>query len=486
MKRRLNFKTVGALLILSLLPGISRAQETASRPASLTLDLNTAIDIAMSENPQIKIADMDIEKKDYSKKETIAGLWPRIDASGSYSRALKKQKMYMNSDAFDVSSMLEPLITALWGPEGAVAGTKPPQFKTQEGGDGGIEVGLDNTYSMGFNLQLPLVAPQLWKSVQLSSADVAQSVEAARSSRLSLVNQVQKAYYNLLLAQDSYDVIKQSYENAKVNAVDFRHKYEQGTASEYDVLRAEVQVRNLEPSLLQAENGVNLSKLQLKVLMGVDMELEIKVTDQLAAYESSMYDTTLSIDTSLNNNTELRKLDLQTDYLKKALDVQKAAWYPTLSLSAGYNWISMSDGAVFNQFRWNPYSTVGLTLSIPIFQGGARYYKIKQAKANVIQMGWQRENLVRGLSMQVRNAMDNIQKSVKQIASNKQGVLQAEKAYSIMQKSFEIGSATFIQVNDADLALTSSRLSYNQAIFDYLTAKSDLELLLGNTDVKKY
>lgn len=486
MKRRLNFKTVGALLILSLLPGISRAQETVSRPASLTLDLNTAIDIAMSENPQIKIADMDIEKKDYSKKETIAGLWPRIDASGSYSRALKKQKMYMNSDAFDVSSMLEPLITALWGPEGAVAGTKPPQFKTQEGGDGGIEVGLDNTYSMGFNLQLPLVAPQLWKSVQLSSADVAQSVEAARSSRLSLVNQVQKAYYNLLLAQDSYDVIKQSYENAKVNAVDFRHKYEQGTASEYDVLRAEVQVRNLEPSLLQAENGVNLSKLQLKVLMGVDMELEIKVTDQLAAYESSMYDTTLSIDTSLNNNTDLRKLDLQTDYLKKALDVQKAAWYPTLSLSAGYNWISMSDGAVFNQFRWNPYSTVGLTLSIPIFQGGARYYKIKQAKANVIQMGWQRENLVRGLSMQVRNAMDNIQKSVKQIASNKQGVLQAEKAYSIMQKSFEIGSATFIQVNDADLALTSSRLSYNQAIFDYLTAKSDLELLLGNTDVKKY
>lgn len=485
MKRRLNFKTVGALLILSLLPGISRAQETASRPASLTLDLNTAIDIAMSENPQIKIADMDIEKKDYSKKETIAGLWPRIDASGSYSRALKKQKMYMNSDAFDVSSMLEPLITALWGPEGAVAGTKPPQFKTQEGGDGGIEVGLDNTYSMGFNLQLPLVAPQLWKSVQLSSADVAQSVEAARSSRLSLVNQVQKAYYNLLLAQDSYDVIKQSYENAKVNAVDFRHKYEQGTASEYDVLRAEVQVRNLEPSLLQAENGVNLSKLQLKVLMGVDMELEIKVTDQLAAYESSMYDTTLSIDTSLNNNTDLRKLDLQTDYLKKALDVQKAAWYPTLSLSAGYNWISMSDGAVFNQFRWNPYSTVGLTLSIPIFQGGARYYKIKQAKANVIQM----DGSVRiwcAVIYAGAECYGQYPKSVKQIASNKQGVLQAEKAYSIMQKSFEIGSATFIQVNDADLALTSSRLSYNQAIFDYLTAKSDLELLLGNTDVKKY
>lgn len=88
--------------------------------------------------------------------------------------------------------------------------------------------------------------------------------------------------------------------------------------------------------------------------------------------------------------------------------------------------------------------------------------------------------------MQVQMSMDNIQKSIKQIASNKEGVRQAEKAYSIMQKSFEIGSATFIELNDADLALTNSRLSYNQAIYDFLAAKSDLQLLLGNTDLEQY
>ena len=104
----------------------------------------------------------------------------------------------------------------------------------------------------------------------------------------------------------------------------------------------------------------------------------------------------------------------------------------------------------------------------------------------MLQLGLQRDNLKNTLSMQVQMSMDNIQKSVKQIASNKEGVRQAEKAYAIMQKSFEIGSATFIELNDADLALTNSRLSYNQAIYDFLAAKSDLQLLLGNADLEQY
>ena len=459
---------VGAMLMLFLFPGISWAQE--QKVQSVTLDLKTAIGIALNENPTIKVADVEIEKKDYSKKEVIAGLFPRIDASASYSRTIEKQTMYMDSKAFNVGAMFDPVFNAM--------SQLHPEFKAPDLGGGtsssdGMKVGTDNTYSVGFSASLPIIAPQLWKSVQLSSADVEQAVEAARSSRLSLVNQVEKAYYSLLLAQNSYDVIKMSYDNAKLNARDYKNKFEQGTASEYDVLRAEVQVRNLEPTLLQ-------------VLMGMDMTVDIEVTDKLDDYEASMYEETLNIDTSLEQNTDLRKLDLQTAYLKKAVDVQRMAWFPTLSATANYNWISMSYGGMFDDFRWNPYSTVGLSLSLPIFQGGARHFKIKQAKSNVLQLGLQRDNLVNSLSMQVQMSMDNIQKSIKQIASNKEGVRQAEKAYSIMQKSFEIGSATFVELNDADLALTNSRLSYNQAIYDFLAAKSDLQLLLGNTDLEQY
>ena len=483
MDRNKLVSRVAALLALSLWPAILPAQTQPTQ--TLVLDLKTAIGIALNENPTIKVADMEIEKKDYSKKETIAGLFPRIDGSASYSRTIEKQTMYMDTEAFDMSAMFAPIYNTI--------GQLHPEFQVPQlgvgsssSGETGMKVGTDNTYSVGLSASLPIIAPQLWKSVQLSSADIEQAVESARSSRLSMVNQVEKAYYNLLLAQNSYEVIKMSYDNAVLNARDYKHKFEQGTASEYDVLRADVQVRNLEPTLLQTENSVKLSKLQLKVLMGVDMALEIIPPDRLEDYEASMYEETMNIDTSLEQNTDLRQLDLQTAYLKKAVDVQRMAWFPTLSATAIYNWISMSDGGMFSDFRWSPYSSIGLSLSLPIFQGGARHFRIKQAKSNVLQLGLQRDNLLNTLSMQVQMSMDNIQKSVKQIASNKEGVRQAEKAYAIMQKSFEIGSATFIELNDADLALTNSRLSYNQAIYDFLAAKSDLQLLLGNADLEQY
>lgn len=88
--------------------------------------------------------------------------------------------------------------------------------------------------------------------------------------------------------------------------------------------------------------------------------------------------------------------------------------------------------------------------------------------------------------MQVDLAKDNINKNIKQIASSSNGVEQAEKAYSIMEKSFEIGAASYLDLRDAELALTQSRLVYYQAIYNYLIANSELELLLGNADVEKY
>ena len=452
MKKDIYLRQVGMTLLLTFAIVYKAGAQEQSR--SLTLDLDKAIEIALSENPTIKVADIEITRKDYSRKGAIGNLFPTITASGDYSRTLKKQVMYMDMDI--------------------------------PGMDNGMKVGQDNSYSMGFNFQLPIVAPTFWKNIQLSKADIEQTLESARASRLSLVDQVKKAYYNVMMSEDSYQVLKESYDNACLNAKDFRNKYEHGVASEYDVLRAEVQVRTLEPGLLQAENGVKLSKVNLKVLLGLDMNIEVTPANKLSDYEADMYEQALNIDTSLQNNTNLKQLDLQADYLKKALVVQKMSWYPTLTATGLYNWTSMSNGPIFKDFRWNPYSMIGLTLSIPIFQGGSRYYKVKDAQLTVNQMKFRRQDLVRNLQMQSISYIDNIQKSIKQIASNKEGVRQAEKAYSIMQKKFEIGAATFIEVNDANVALTNARLSYYQAIHDYLAAKSDLEQVTGNVDLSKY
>ena len=433
------------LILLMLIGGAMNGQ------AQMSLSLDECIRIALNENPTIKVQEMEITRVDYSRKETLGQLFPSVNLAGQYTRNLSLQTMYMDTEA------------------GTMA----------------IKMGSDNTHSGGFSASIPLVVPQLWKSIKLSENQILQNIESARANKLSLVNQVEKAYYALLLAQDSKRVIEENHATAQLNADIYKKKYDLGAASEYDVLRANVAVSNLEPSILEAENSINALKLQLKLLMGMDVRNDIEPSQQLSDFRGDMYarvmSNTLGSDTALNNNTSIKSLDLQTDYLKKALDVQKMAWYPTLTGSASVMWHSMSNGSPVSGFRWSRASSVGLTLAFPLFQGGQRYYKQKQAEIAVEEMKWQRENLERGLHVQVETQNDAIAKSLKQIESNEDGVMMAQKANDIMQQSFKIGAASFIQLRDTEDALMAARLAYYQAIYNYLVAESDLVYVLGNT-----
>lgn len=474
----MKFQSLGATLLSFAIavPAYVSAQETANVD-TLALSLDQCIAIALDDNPAIKIADMEIERVDYSKKEIIGQLLPSISFDATYSRTVEKQVAYMNMSAFK----------GLGG--SSSSGSESSDESTtasKSSGNNGIKMGLDNSYAMGFTAAMPIIAPQLWKTLSLSDTQILQNVEAARKSRIDLINQVKAAYYGLLLAEDSYKVILESFENAKFNHDVYLKKYQVGTASEYDVLRSSVTMKNIEPELSQAEIAIKQARLQLMILMGMEASVPVKTTTKLSDYEETMYDNTLSLSRSIADNSDLRMLDLQTKSLKDALSIQKMAWYPTLALTANYNWTSSTNGTPFKHINWNPYSVVGLTLSIPIFQGGQRYTRIKQASIQVQEMKWQRENLERTLKMQVDVAIDNIQMNVKQIASTSESVKQADKAHQIMTKSFEIGAASYLDLRDSELALTRARLAYYQSIYNYLIANSNLELLLGNADIEKY
>ena len=432
------------LLLLAASAFTAAAQQTTP----LRLSLDECIRIALNENPTIKVAQMEIKRVDYSRREVLGQLLPNISFSAQYSRSLAIQTVYM--------------------------------------GDQSFKMGRDNSYNTGFNATIPLVVPQLWKSLKLSDNQILQKVEAARASRLSLVNQVKNAYYTLLLAHDSKKVIEESHKTAQFNAQLFQKKYELGVASEYDVLRANVEVTNLEPSIIEAENSITQLELQLKVLMGMDVNVEIEPSQTLDAFKGMMYNHSAEMGASLVDNTSLKQMDLQTDYLNRALEAQKAAWWPTLTGSINYMWNSTSMGSAFKNFKWNPYSTASLSLSFPLFTGGQRLNKQRQAEIAAREMRWQRENLERSLQSQVISQVDLINKSLKQVESNAGGVAQATKANEIMQESFKIGSGTFIQLLDTQDALLAARLTYYQAIYNYLVADSDLELLLGKAPLSNY
>lgn len=421
----------------------------AATTDTLSLTLDKALQIALSESPSIKVANREIERVDYSKKERLAALFPNIAASAAYQRTLKKQKIF-----FDIPGM--------------------------PSNPNGFEMGEDNTFTGGFSATLPIVSPTLWTTINMSKLDAELALESARSSKQSLINQVTKAFYGVLLAHDSYNVFKRSYDNTRENARIIQDKYKQGTVSEFEWIRADVQVRNAQSNVVSAESAVNMSKLQLKLLMGINMDIEVKIDGSLSDFEGKMLSDILNIDTTtLSTNSDLRQFDIKSRQLDQTLKLQKSQWWPTLAASFNYQYMSMGNDPVSFSYKWFPYSTATLSLSIPVFEGGARLFKQKQIKIQQQELKDQRENLKHSLELQAMNCLDNIKKAMEKIASNKEGLRQAEKAVEISKKMYEVGSGTYLDLSNSELAYITAGLSYNQSIYDYLSAKSDLEKLLG-------
>lgn len=415
---------------------------------TLRLSRQECVAIALNESRTLKVADLEVKKTDYSKKEVLANLFPAIDFTGAYQRAIELQSLNMSM--------------------GGMSQT--------------IKMGTDNNWNVGFSASMPLINASLWKSIGLSDTQILQSLESARASRLDLVNNVNKAYYALLLAIDSREVIRQNYELAKLNAEIYERQFNAGTASEYDMLRSQVQVSNVEPELLQADIAVRQCRLQLAVLMGIEPTVTLMPSIGLSDMQQEMYGYHLGDDRSLDDNTSLRSLDINRKLAVQNVKLQKMSWVPTLSATFNINWNAMSNGNPFVNQRFNPYSNVGVALQIPVFHGGAKLQKLRQAKIQVQQIDFQRETLVNSLNMQVDLALDNINRQVNQIKSSEQGMKAAVKAREIMQKSFEIGAATYLNVRDSEMALTSAQLSYYQAIYNYLVSASELDTLLGREE----
>ena len=437
---RFFLKPVLALAMLAMVTISAKAQDT------LRISLKEAIQIALSENPTVKVADQEIELKKEANREVMWGLLPEVNLAGSFNHTIEKQSFAMMGQV--------------------------------------MRVGTLNNASGGITASLPVFAPALYQSMKLTKTDVQLALEKARSSRLDMVNQVTKAFYQLLLAQDSYEVLQKSYKQSEDNYNIVVAKFEQGKVSEYDKISADVQMRSLKPTVVSAGNGVNLAMLQLKVLMGMESNIPVAVVGNLKDYEMAMFTRQAQPqpENIVGGNTTLRQLDLNYDMLQRNLKMKYTNFMPTLAFSFQYMYTSMSEDWRIFHYKWNPYSTVGLSLSIPLFKGG-NFSQVKQAKLQLKQMDLTRINTERQLKMQAQSYLNNMSASTEQVVSNKEAVLQAEKGRTIAEKRYEVGRGTILELNSSEVALTQAQLTYNQSIYDYLVAKADLDLVMGVEDM---
>lgn len=441
---------VGRVLLLTiallLVGGYTQAQETID---TLTLNLDKALEIALSDNPTIKVADEEIALKKVAHKETWQSLLPQASLDGTLNHTITAAEMNLGGQSF--------------------------------------KMGMDNSNTvMGvLNISLPIFAPGVYKAMSLSKTDIELAVEKSRASRQDLVNQVAKAYYQLMLAQDSYEVLQKSYQLSEENYNIVNAKFQQGAVSEFDKISAEVQMRSIKPNVISANNAVVLSKLQLKVLMGITTDLDIKIDDNLTNYEATLFANELiDLDTNLAYNTTMKQLDLNGKMLKQNIKQLRTNFMPTLGMNYSYQYQSLyNDNWNLFNYNWGGSSSLVFSLSIPLYKA-SNFTKLKSNRIQMRQLEQNRMDTERKLNMQVTSFQKNMTASSEQVVSNRENVMQAQKAVQIAGKRYEVGKGTVLELNTSQVQLTEAELTYNQSIYDYLVAKADLDQVLGKDYVR--
>lgn len=431
----------GKKLLLSMTMAFAASSLFAQQ---IDLTLQSAIQIALDENPTIRVAEKDIELKKVANTEAWQSLLPTLDGSISLSHSIKVAEIKTSMGSF--------------------------------------KMGMDGstTAQGGITLALPLFAPAVYQNMKLTKEDILLAQEKARGSRLDLVNQVKKAYFGALLSSDSYEVMKKSYSVAKENFDVVDRKFQVGKVSEYDKISAEVQVRSMNSAMVSAETGKSLALLQLKVLMGIDPEIEIAIKDSLKAYEKELTLINAEYQTEeLANNSTMRQLDQNMTLLERTRKVLNTNFMPTVAMQLQGQYQSMSnDNWNVFKYRYSPSLTLAFSLSVPIFHA-SNFTKLKSNKIMIAQLEDTRLNTQRQLNMAAESYKQNMASNIAQVESNAEAVKQANKAVDISSKRYEVGRGTILELNQSETAQTQAELTYMQSIYDYLVNKANLDYTLG-------
>jgi len=418
--------------------------QNETKTDTLSLSLEDCLEVAMSENLTVKIAGKEIEKQSYARKSTYSSLYPQIDVTGSYQRTLKNQTMYMEA----------------------------------EGETRAVEFGRKNTWNGALSAAMPLVNPQLWKTLQISDLDVDLAVEKSRSSKLDMIATVTECYYTVLLAQKTYTIMTTALDNTRQNYENIKHRYELGLSSEYDMLRSSVEVSSYEPEVFSALNAIEIAKWQLKSVIGMELNIPISCKGDIEEYAAAMHS---QIDDSihLDNNSNIKQLNIQLDQMQKTVQYYKRAYIPTLGLSFNGQIYAMDNTFDFGKYSWTPYSTAALGLNVPIFSGMKRLNDIRKSKVQLTQLEIQRENVRRELYVSAKQILSTMETCVKQYDAADASVDQAIRGYNISLKRYDTGKGTILEVNDSRLAAIEAKLTRDQAIYKYIVAKAAFDKIMG-------
>jgi outer membrane protein TolC len=444
--------------------------------------LQEAIEVAVRRNPQLSAARYALDEAEEQVSEAWGNVMPSMNLSSNYTRNVSPAVNFLPAIVFDPDA-------------------DPDEFV-------GVQFAADNSWAFDLNVEQPLFNAAAFIGVGASGRFRALQEETVRGELHATVTRVREAYYALLLAQEQVRLTENSVQRVRQTLAETRALNEAGLASEYDVLRLDVELANLEPNLRRARNAVRQARRQLGIELGASPEESesLRVKGSLAAMELddpaantpenrailSLVEVELpdeGLESSLvrdavGSRADLRSLELTEDLRRTELRLEQVEYLPKVSLFGTYSINAQQNGSpdFFGQPR--AYARfVGVQVTMPVFQGFQRDARADQKRAALrraqAETALGRHRAVAEIHTLVEQSREARQRAVAQGMA----VAQAERGFEIASAEYREGLVSQLQLTDAEVALRQSEFNYAQAIYDFLVARARLDNATGRVPV---
>lgn len=428
------------LFIFSLLFLNSVAQE------KLSLDLNAARDYALNYNKTIKSSGLSVEQSQERLKETIAAGLPQVNATTDYSNAMGAEI----SIQFDESL-----------PPSKIPIKPTSNFNLQVG-----QLIFNGSYLVGIQ------TAKLYQ--KLSEKNLVKTEQ-------DIASQVVESYYLVLVSEESLKILNANLENLQTVYKKTAPMVSVGMMEKVELDQLSVQVNSLKNAVKSAERQYEMTQNLLRLQLGVSAETELELTENLSEILEKT-DTGSSVSGSFDvvQNIDYQLLNVQEAMTEKQVDLQKAAYLPTISGYYSYTYKILKPA-----FDMSPPHVLGLQMNIPVFSSGERRSKVKQAKIDLETTKNNKALLEDQLSIQYKQLSFNLISALESFENQKDNVKVSREVYKSLKSKFEQGVISSLELTTADNNYLKAESDYLTAMLEVLKAQNDLETLTGVVNSKK-
>lgn len=515
------------LLFLALSPRVTAHNLSYEKTDTLYLTLDEAVYLALENNFGIKSAQFDRKTARQQVREAWGRVYPQVNATGNYIRNLVTASPFAGSGADDLFADFGAIGWLRYNEQARleVDGTdQPPETITfeeyitrQMAGYEQAGISLpgedDDPFTVDNQFVLSLgITQTLFNGSAFAAIEGAEQFEKLREDQLQrerqlVIDEVRQAWFSALLASQQVDVLRSSLERLRKTAEDVGRTVEQGLASRYAKLSADVELVNLETELIDAENQAELAKRRINLVLNLDAGLPISLVGDLTmAAIQPIGNLTLdeAVRIAYKNRPDLQQAEGMVEMNRINERITRSSYRPMVNAFANLDYIgrvpdqrtiALPDPAdpgnpfrfqrenrsFFHDSYWNPNVAVGISVNWNLFSGFQNRAKAEQNRIQIRKSEEQYEFLTHAIHLEVDQALRNLKTAERRIESQKRNIEQAEVNYSFARTRLREGVGSNLEERQASMLLDQSRLSYLAAIHAYLIAVSKVELVLGTS-----